>query len=94
MRRAATATVCKKRASFLGTGVAGKGAEEIKGPMVPDGFEGIGQNVPKQETVPPEKKIARIYRSIRHYTEFCRACGAPDCRELWILLKVRDESRT
>jgi hypothetical protein len=49
-----------KRASSLGTGVPGKGAEKIEGPMVPDGFEGIGQDIPEQEITAPEKQVAGI----------------------------------
>ena len=61
MGRAATATGCMKRASGHGTGVTGEGAEKIESPMVPDSFEGIGQDISEQEIIAPEKQVAGIY---------------------------------
>jgi hypothetical protein len=80
------------RARCLRTVVSGKGAEEGKCSMAPDGIEGIGQDIPKQKIAAPEKQVAGIDRTVGHDAKLCCACGTPRYGKLRIILDVGNES--
>lgn len=59
---------------------------------MPDGLKGGGHNIPKQELLLSEKKIAGIGRAIRHDPKFRRASRTPDMIEFWIVPGIRQKS--
>ncbi len=92
MGRAAAMAYNVMSARCLGTVISGKGAEEGKCSMSPDGIEAIGQNIPEKKIAAPEKKVAGIDRTVWHNAKLCCACGTPRCGKLRIIFDVWNES--
>src|SRR5512143_2884402 len=80
-------------AGFIGACVSGSGAEKVEPSVVPDARKGIGEDVPQQELLPPEEKIAGVDRAVRHHTQFRGPRRTPHICEFRVAFAVREETR-